>query len=277
MLRRDARTPWSLSAPALLLAVTLVLVPRAEAQEAANGVFLVARPELKDPTFAESVVLVTRHQGGGTVGVILNRPTTTRLSEVFPGQKHLDKRPDVVFSGGPVAPGTLVLVFRSTAQPASALHVLDDVYMTLDPEVMEHVLARPDATDFRVYSGYAGWAPAQLEVEIHRGGWHVLDADEQTLFHMSPDAMWRTLLGRASPRTRADRPGAEVTSGSHVTRARRNADRASETITTPRTTTRIRPTRLHSSPRIASFSTKPMPPAPTIPSTVDSRTLMSQR
>jgi putative transcriptional regulator len=183
-----------------LCGLTLVLVAGVVVgDDQPNSVLLVARPELGDPNFAHSVVLVTRHQGGATVGVVLNRPTSTPLSEVFPAVKELADRPDVLFGGGPVSRGTLVLVFRSSTRPANALRVLEDVYMTLDPDLVERVITQPDA-EFRLYAGYAGWAPGQLEAEMHQGGWHVLEPDAATLFRTAPDAMWPLLNERASRR-----------------------------------------------------------------------------
>jgi putative transcriptional regulator len=199
MRRRSPQSRWT-TICTVLLPVTLVLgAGVAAAEDRPNAVLLVARPELTDPNFDRTVILVTRHQGGGAVGVVLNRPTATRLGEVFPAEKALKDRPDVLFSGGPVSRGALVLVFRSVNRPANALRVLDDVYMTLDPGLLERVIGQPDA-EFHLYAGYAGWAPGQLEAEIHHGGWHVLEPDDDTLFRMAPHTMWPTLLERASGR-----------------------------------------------------------------------------
>jgi putative transcriptional regulator len=184
---------------ALLVTVALV-AGSARAADEANAILLVAKPELQDPNFARTVVLVTRHQGGGAVGVILNRPTSTRLSEVFPERKELAGRPDVLFSGGPVSRGTLVLVFRTADHPANSLRVLDDVYMSLDASLFERVIAQPDAAEFHLYAGYAGWGPGQLEAEIHHGGWLVVEPDARTLFGMTADKMWPTLHERAMGR-----------------------------------------------------------------------------
>lgn len=165
-----------------------------------NGVLLVARPELRDPNFVETVVLVTRHAHGGAVGVILNRPSAVTLAEAFPSLEPLRGTPELVYEGGPVARTTLVAAFRSATAPPAALQVLPDVYLSLDPGLLERLLTGPRPAALRVYAGYAGWAPGQLEAEIHRGGWHVLDADARTIFEMEASAMWRTLLRRATAR-----------------------------------------------------------------------------
>jgi putative transcriptional regulator len=166
-----------------------------------NGILLVARPELTDPNFAETVVLATRHAHGGAVGVILNRPTATTLAEAFPSHAHLRGRPDVVYHGGPVARTTLVIAFRSAERPAQVLPVLDDVYLGVDPGLLMRLLSPPLPPALRVYAGYAGWAPGQLESEIHQRGWYVLEPDAQTIFEMDPRAMWPRLLRRATSRS----------------------------------------------------------------------------
>jgi Uncharacterized ACR, COG1678 len=80
------------------------------AQDTPNGVVLVAKPELVDPNFRETVVLVTRHPGGGAVGVILNRPTRILASQLLPEHEGLRGRTDRLFAGGPVAPRSVVAV-----------------------------------------------------------------------------------------------------------------------------------------------------------------------
>jgi putative transcriptional regulator len=191
---------------AAVLATGLWLIATAAAaQDVANGVVLVARPELGDPNFRETVVLVTRHPGGGAAGVILNRPTRVPVSQLLPEHEGLRGRTDRLFAGGPVAPRSLVAVFRSGTRAEGALRVLPDVYLTLDGGVLDGLLRRPDAPrELRLYAGYAGWAPGQLEAEIAREDWYLLAPDADTIFRADPLTLWRELLRRASARvTRA--------------------------------------------------------------------------
>jgi putative transcriptional regulator len=151
------------------------------------------------------VVLVTRHPGGGAVGVILNRPTRILASQLLPEHEGLRGRTDRLFAGGPVAPRGVVAVFRSGERPAAALRVLVDVYLSLDGVFLDGLLRRPDAPrELRLYAGYAGWAPGQLEAEIARDDWYVLEVDHDTIFRADPATLWRQLHQRASsPSTRA--------------------------------------------------------------------------
>lgn len=160
---------------------------QAQQPDAPNGLLLVAKPGLLDPNFRETVVLVTQAPDYSTVGVILNRPAA---------QTH-ERSGQPLYSGGPVMPRTLVALFRSESAPqAPAFRVLKRVYLSMHPDNIEQVLAQPGG-QFRLYAGFSGWAPRQLEREIEREGWHVLAANEELVFRADTAGMWRELLERA--------------------------------------------------------------------------------
>ena len=171
----------------------------AAAEMQANAIFLVASPGLHDPNFRETVVLVTHPRDGPPWGVIINRPLDLRLSEVFTEYETLKKRKDVLFFGGPVGRGGLVFLVRSPKPPPRSVPVLRDVHFVSDIDTIEGLLQRPEPTrGLRVYAGYAGWAPGQLQGEIERGGWHVLPADAATVFDKNPANIWPELIKRAT-------------------------------------------------------------------------------
>ena len=199
---RLSRTLICLALLAILFSVPL-RAPGAD--DAANAIFLVASPELKDPNFREAVVLVTHPREGGPWGVIINRPLEHRLSEVFTEYETLKNRKDVLFSGGPVAREGLVFLVRSLKTPPRAVPVLRDVYFIGDIEWIERLLQRPEPTrGLRVYSGYSGWAPGQLQREIERGGWHVMPADAETVFEKESSRIWPELIKRAGTKQTGD-------------------------------------------------------------------------
>jgi putative transcriptional regulator len=217
-----------------LLAAAL-LATTAAAPDAPSGILLVARPDLADPNFRETVVLVTRHAGGGAVGVVLNRPTAVALGQALPEHQALQSRPDRLFAGGPVSPRTLVAVFRSRERPADALRIMPDVYLSLHGATLDGLFRGPDIPrDLRVYAGYAGWAPGQLEMEIAREAWYVLEADAESIFRADPATLWRALLRRASalsvraPPPALPGPGASV--ADHHRHAGRHVGRALEIV-----------------------------------------------
>src|SRR5581483_2249859 len=95
-------------------------------------ILLVAAPELEDPNFSQSVVLVLFPAHGGPVGVILNKPSELTVKEAFPEDKLLRARADKVFFGGPVRMDVLSYLVRSAKPPKEGYKVLDNVYLTQD-------------------------------------------------------------------------------------------------------------------------------------------------
>lgn len=176
---------------AALLALALACGAATAQQDApANGVLLVAQRSLEDPRFGRSVVLVTQAPDGHTLGVILNRPTEVR---------HEGER---LWYGGPVMNPVVVALFRAESPPqASAFHVLKNVYLSMHPVNVDSLLAERRAT-FRLYSGFSAWVPGQLQDELGRGSWHVLPAEEATVFGEDTRGLWEELIERA------ERPGA---------------------------------------------------------------------
>jgi putative transcriptional regulator len=138
------------------------------------------------------VVLVTQTPDFSTVGVILNRPTST---------KH-EASGAPLYEGGPVMRPVTVALFRSSLPPqAPAFHVLNSVYLSMHPENVEKLA--PRSGRYRLFAGFSGWAPGQLEGEIRRDGWHVLPASEELLFREDTSGLWHELLDRArSKKTR---------------------------------------------------------------------------
>ncbi len=193
-----------LRAAALLLVLGAVAPVFGQQDQPANGLFLVAKPSLADPNFARTVVLVTQAEDASTVGVIINRPTGLKLSQILPRDFRAGNYRDPVFLGGPVMRQAIVSVFRSdAAPPKAAFHVLKGLYLTMHPDNIRALLADPKAR-YRLYAGFSGWAPRQLESEFARAGWYVLPADAATVFRGSTEGMWKELVERAerrAPRT----------------------------------------------------------------------------
>jgi putative transcriptional regulator len=157
-----------------------------------SGILLVAKPDLADPNFREAVIVVTRAPDASTVGVILNRPTTNR----YP------KFPEPLYAGGPVMREVVVALFAADEPPKdAAFEVLPHVYLSMHPRAIDSLVAKPGA-HVRLFSGFAGWAPRQLEAEMAQGAWYALRASESMLFRKSTAELWRELVDQASgPRT----------------------------------------------------------------------------
>jgi putative transcriptional regulator len=175
---------------------------RAAETALANGVFLIAKPELSDDNFRETVVLITQPQpGSGPLGVIINRPLAARLSEALPDIGTIPDESQQIYSGGPVAQNRVLFLVRSTDAPANSLRVLDDIYLTGDAQLPAKT-ARGElkAAAFRAYVGYAGWGPRQLQGEIAAGGWHIMPADADIIFAAEAFKVWPEMIKRATQR-----------------------------------------------------------------------------
>ena len=163
-----------------------------------KGKFLVASRSLADPNFRRTVVFLVEYGEQGALGVIVNRPTAAKLSDVVEpeGAERLD---DPIYWGGPVAHGAMLLLLRASEAPEGALPVFRNVYRSGSRELLERLLSHPDSVEnLRIYSGHAGWIPGQLEAEIERGGWHVMPADPDLVFTTAPSAVWSELIRRAT-------------------------------------------------------------------------------
>ncbi len=164
----------------------------------ARGKFLVADRRIRSSLFSQAVILLVSYSADGAMGLVINRPTNVELSAVLPGIRGI-KSGNKVHIGGPVGIDEMFLLIRSGSRPGESLQVFGDVYMSMSRKTLETIIGRKEkGENFRVYAGYAGWAPGQLEREIARGDWHVLNADAETVFEKKPDAIWPELIERAS-------------------------------------------------------------------------------
>jgi putative transcriptional regulator len=189
-----------LRAAALLLALAVGAPALAQQNLPANGLFLVAKPTLADPNFAKTVVLVTQTEDASTVGVIINRPSPYRLSQFLSPDFETQNYRDPIYAGGPVMRQVIVAVYRSETVPAAAaFHILKNIYLTMHQDNLKHLLSTPEA-QYRLYAGFSGWAPRQLESEFMRDGWYVLPADEAMVFRASAEGLWEELVERAQRR-----------------------------------------------------------------------------
>ena len=160
--------------------------------DAPNAVLLVAKPGMTDPNFRETVVLVTQTPDGSTVGVILNRPTE---------RKH-ETSGETLHEGGPVMREVLVALFRAEREPQAAFPVLPGVYLSMHPENIQGP-AREGPHFLRLFAGFAGWAPGQLQDELAGGAWYVLPANMNLIFRNDTRGLWRELVDKARGRVAA--------------------------------------------------------------------------
>jgi putative transcriptional regulator len=177
------------------LAALALVASAAQAQAPAAGRLLVATPELEDPNFTESVLLIVHHDEDGTLGVFINRPTWVDPGKAFPESEPLQHYPDSLYLGGPIAPTQLLILARSTADlSVESTPVLGDVRLAADLALIddEQFAGAGDET-LRIYAGHAAWEPGQLDAEIGSGSWHVVTGRSDLVFSRRPLELWSEL------------------------------------------------------------------------------------
>ena len=171
--------------------------------ELAAGFLLVANERMMDPRFKESVLLMTKYGPDGAMGVMINRPTEIPLATALPHIDEFNESRDNLFVGGPVSRQTLIVLFESDAEPKAegAEHVFDNVYFSMSNEALTEAFSRKRPA-FRIYSGFAGWGPGQLEREIGRGDWLFGKAARFIIFEKESTHIWPDLTGHPRPSPR---------------------------------------------------------------------------
>ncbi len=167
-----------------------------------KGRLLVATPPLDDPNFDRTVIYVLEHHDEGALGVVINRPTDEDLGEPLDRWEDLQAAPQQVFAGGPVETDALIALALANApvvEPGDDLSPVSGRVASADLSA-DPAFVAPHISAVRVFRGYAGWGPGQLEGEIMAGAWLVFDAEPDDVFAAQPDELWRTVLRRQGGR-----------------------------------------------------------------------------
>lgn len=168
--------------------------------EPGPGMFLVATRALVDPGFAQTVVYLVEHDEHGTLGLIVNRSSDTRLSEAIPDIEDKQAAAHALHYGGPVGLPMLFMLVRSESAREGMAYVADDVYISADRQVLDKLLAaNKPAHELRFYIGHSGWGAGQLDHELERGSWHVVAADTDAVFSDATGSLWNRLIDRLEP------------------------------------------------------------------------------
>lgn len=174
------------------------------------GRLLVATPGvLEDDNFRRTVVLLIEHSTSGAVGIVVNRQVDQGVDDVFPGWADRCAQPAQVFSGGPVQPSMIIALGRPVpgVTPTVGWQPIEmppgsgtgAALGTVDIRLPAWDLG-PSFSAVRVFAGYAGWSPGQLEREIRLGAWLVVDTLPDDPFSADPDRLWSDVLRRQGGR-----------------------------------------------------------------------------
>ncbi|MFL5820556.1 MAG: YqgE/AlgH family protein [Solirubrobacteraceae bacterium] len=162
--------------------------------ESLQGKLLIAGPDLLDPNFHRSVVLIADHGDEGAMGIVLNRRSEHTVEEAVPDLGELVDPTERVHVGGPVQPTGVVVLAEFDDPSEAAATVLGDVGFVAAGSDMDGLPAITRRA--RVFAGIAGWGPGQLEAELERDDWIVEPAEREDLFSHDPDRLWSAVLER---------------------------------------------------------------------------------
>jgi len=161
-----------------------------------RGKLLLSAPNLFDPNFRRTVVLIAEHTDEGALGLVLNRPAEMSVAEAVPDLAWIAESGDApVFAGGPVGADSVIVLAEFDDPDLAAAVVLDDVGFVpaagTDPDLLAATTRRT-----RVFAGHAGWGPGQLEEEMAERSWIVEPATVEDVFTDEPDDLWSAVLRR---------------------------------------------------------------------------------
>ena len=167
--------------------------------ESLRGRLLISSGGLFDPNFRHTVVLVGEHNTDGALGVVLNRALDVTVEETLPTLSDLVPAGEPLFQGGPVQPASPVLLAELTHPELADVPVFGSVGFLMG-EVSADI--EPSILRARVFAGYSGWAPGQLEAEMAADTWIIEPAREDDVFTDAPDLLWSRVLERKGPEYR---------------------------------------------------------------------------
>ncbi len=162
--------------------------------ESLRGHLLVAAPDLLDPNFRRTVVLVGEHGEEGAMGIVLNRRSEVTIDEAVPALADLVDGDELVHVGGPVQPQAVVVLGEFDDPERAGVLVFGTVGFL--PGEMGETDDFDDLARARVFAGYAGWGPGQLETELAESTWIVEPALADDVFTVDPDSLWSAVLRR---------------------------------------------------------------------------------
>lgn len=175
-------------------------------------VLLVSMPQMLDPNFVRSVILLAEYGKHGAFGLVVNRQMTEPAHEVIKPEPPMDIQKDVhLYLGGPVEPNRAWVLTAHRELDGDALEIVDGVYLSAAPDLIRHALQTSPDPQVRLVIGYAGWAPGQLDDELAASAWLMAPVQADLVFETPLEAMWETAIRRLG----AEPSALQTSSGVH--------------------------------------------------------------
>jgi putative transcriptional regulator len=172
--------------------------------------FLLSMPQLNDPNFRRTVVLLCQHSPEGAWGLVLNRPTGTPAVEAVRLDPPIEHDNGLeLWVGGPVEPERGCILFGDDPQSDEAAPLGEGLYLSGSAALLRRLLEGTVPPRTRLLMGYAGWGPGQLDEELRESAWLISEVQGDLIFDVSADRMWETAIRRlgADPATLQMSPG----------------------------------------------------------------------
>ncbi|TMH32785.1 MAG: YqgE/AlgH family protein [Betaproteobacteria bacterium] len=181
----------------LLTAMTLALAaPLAAATDLTQTVLLVAKRNLRDRLYGSTILIAKPIGDERHVGFIINKPTTVTLGKLFPKHAPSQKVIDPVYLGGPTGPEVIFAMVKDAKNPGGrSLQLMSGVYLAFDSAVVDRII-ETQPQQARFFAGMVLWAPSELDEEVRRGLWYVLDPQPDLFLRTTTDSLWEELVGR---------------------------------------------------------------------------------
>jgi putative transcriptional regulator len=173
-------------------------------------------PQLVDPNFNRTVVLLCKHGDEGALGLVVNRPMMTTGVSVNLEPPVKAEHEMQVWVGGPVEPERSWILVGSEpgadeALPGMRMKIASGLYLSTSPDLLRRLFEPTPPSDVRLVVGYAGWGPGQLEAELHASAWLLSEVDRDLIFNTPADRMWETAIRRLG----ADPAALQMSRGVH--------------------------------------------------------------
>ena len=167
------------------------------ANESLAPVLLVSMPQMLDPNFAKTVVLLAEYNAHGAFGLVLNRRMDEPAMSIVTADEPLNIHPSTyLYTGGPVEPTRAWILTAKKDLDDEALEVIRGVYLSASPTLVRRTLEAAPEEGTRMVVGYAGWGAGQLDVELAQGSWLMAPVQPDLIFETPADTMWETAIRR---------------------------------------------------------------------------------
>jgi putative transcriptional regulator len=176
--------------------ILALCAPLAEATDLTQTVLLVAKRELHDRLYGASILIAKPIGDARHVGFIMNKPTNMTLGKLFPKHGPSQKVIDPVYLGGPMGPEVIFAMVKDLKSPGGrSMQLANGVYLAYDSAVVDRII-ETEPQQARFFAGMVLWAPSELDEEVRRGLWYVLDPQPELFLRKTTDSLWEELVDR---------------------------------------------------------------------------------